>query len=254
MIFLGSPEYAGQYDQRNRLPDAPRRKQRFNKPFTNSFPQAPGDFPGRPRGWLFGNSAEHDRIIHVGSRESFIQIPCVVDVRGRTMKPLTMLVPAIAIAPAALAALLLVAGHAEDEASPVLGGKIPSGYRDWGLICRPRRRQPERFARRSRQRRSDQGLSGGKLRVPRWHDHRASLPGVISRQRKTTKPLAVRNLSLPGLPRTFSSWSKTRKNTPLPARGCFIDDGKLAHVVALDCFACHVPAKARDYLFTHYAP
>ena len=45
------------------------------------------------------------------------------------MKPLTMLAPAIAL----VALLLFAPGHAEDEASPVLG-QIPSGYRDWGLI------------------------------------------------------------------------------------------------------------------------
>ena len=203
MIFLGSPEYAEQYDQRNRLPDAPRRKQQFNKPFTNSFPQAPGDFPGQPRGWLFGNSAEHDRIIHVGSLGLYSN---TLRRRrgGRTMKPLTMLVPAIAIAPAALAALLLVAEHAEDEASPVLEGKIPSVSALGVDLSRPRRKQPERFARRSQQRRSDQAIGKRNFRSPIARSSRNS-PGVISRQRKTTKPLAVRNLSLPSLPRTFSS-------------------------------------------------
>ena len=46
------------------------------------------------------------------------------------MKPLTVLI-AIAIA---LTAAPFAPGHAEDEASPVLGGKMPSGYRDWRLI------------------------------------------------------------------------------------------------------------------------
>jgi Cytochrome P460 len=32
------------------------------------------------------------------------------------------------------------------------------------------------------------------------------------------------------------------------------DDGKPVRVVVQDCFACHMLAKARDYLFTHYAP
>jgi hypothetical protein len=32
------------------------------------------------------------------------------------------------------------------------------------------------------------------------------------------------------------------------------DAGKPTHVVEQDCFSCHVPAKARDYVFTSYAP
>ena len=50
------------------------------------------------------------------------------------MKWFTILVLAIAIALTTLAALPFAPGHAEDEASPVLGGKIPAGYRDWRLI------------------------------------------------------------------------------------------------------------------------
>jgi hypothetical protein len=49
-----------------------------------------------------------------------------------------------------------------------------------------------------------------------------SLPlctGVTSRRRKTTKSLAVPNLSLPGPPRTFSLWSRTQRNTPPRAAG-----------------------------------
>src|SRR5215471_241308 len=45
-------------------------------------------------------------------------------------------------------------------------------------------------------------------------------PGVTIRCRKAKRPLAVANLSWPGHPRTeFSSWSRTRKNSPRPAAG-----------------------------------
>jgi hypothetical protein len=54
--------------------------------------------------------------------------------REHTMKPFTILVRFVAIALTVLAALPFAPGHAEDEASPVLGRKIPSGYRDWGLV------------------------------------------------------------------------------------------------------------------------
>src|SRR5215510_7274416 len=45
-------------------------------------------------------------------------------------------------------------------------------------------------------------------------------PGVTTRRRKTTKSLAVPNLSWPVPPRTGCSlWSRTQKNTPRPAAG-----------------------------------
>src|SRR5260370_17336791 len=54
--------------------------------------------------------------------------------KGRTMKWFTIPILAIAIALTILAALPFASGHAEDEASPVFGVKIPAGYRDWRLI------------------------------------------------------------------------------------------------------------------------
>jgi len=45
------------------------------------------------------------------------------------------------------------------------------------------------------------------------------LPGVTSRRRRTTKCLAEPNLSWPGQPRTFSSWSRIQKRTSRPAGG-----------------------------------
>ena len=32
------------------------------------------------------------------------------------------------------------------------------------------------------------------------------------------------------------------------------EDGKSVHVVVQDCYACHVPVKSRDFIFTRYAP
>jgi hypothetical protein len=32
------------------------------------------------------------------------------------------------------------------------------------------------------------------------------------------------------------------------------NDGKPAAMAVQDCFSCHVPVKARDFIFTRYAP
>ena len=64
-------------------------------------------------------------------------------------------------------------GQADGEAAPIFGLKIPPGYRDWRLIS-VGRRQPQRFARHSGQRRRDRGLPGSAASVPGRHDHCAA--------------------------------------------------------------------------------
>ena len=32
------------------------------------------------------------------------------------------------------------------------------------------------------------------------------------------------------------------------------NDGKPAHMAVQECFACHVPVKGRDFVFTRYSP
>ena len=133
---------------------------------------------------------------------------------------------------------------------------MPSGYRDWRLIS---------VAHEEGNLNDLRAVLGNEIAIKAYREGKLPFPtarslpgspGVMSRQRKTTKPSAVPNLSLPGPRRTFSSWSKTSKKYAATGGWGFaqFDDGKPAHVVVRDCFACHVPAKARDYLFTHYAP
>ena len=60
-----------------------------------------------------------------------------------------------------------------------------------------------------------------------FHSRTAQLsldwPGATSHQRKTTKSLGVNNLSLPALRSTFSSWSRTQRNTQRPAAGASLN-------------------------------
>ncbi len=50
------------------------------------------------------------------------------------MKGIAIFVTAAAMAVSVSGAMTLSAGGADDESSPVFGGKIPPGYRDWRLI------------------------------------------------------------------------------------------------------------------------
>ena len=114
----------------------------------------------------------------------------------------------------------LASGDVDEEAAPLFGVRIPPGYRDWRLIS--------------------VAHEEGNLndRAPFWatmwrltHTEKESFlsptaqsllgsPGATSRRRKTTKSLAVPNLSWPDLPQTgFSLWSRIQRNTRRPAAG-----------------------------------
>jgi hypothetical protein len=176
--------------------------------------------------------------------------------KGHAMRPVTRLVLAIAIALTALAALPFAPGHAEDEASPVLGGKIPSGYRDWRLIS---------VAHEEGNLNDLRAVLGNDVATKAYREGTVPFPdgSIIARLAWSYVPSAENNKAF-GRVQSFVAGSPTnvqfmvKDSKKYAATGGWgfaqFDDGKPAHVVAQDCFACHVPAKAGDYLFTHYAP
>ena len=126
-------------------------------------------------------------------------------------------------------------GQADGEAAPIFGIKIPPGLPRLEVDLRgARRRQPQRSSRHSGQRCSDQGLPGRNASLSRTAQSLPGWPGVTSRRRKTTKSLAVPNLSWPGPPRTFSSWSRTQENTPRRAAGGLLNS-KTANLPTRRC-------------------
>jgi Cytochrome P460 len=50
------------------------------------------------------------------------------------MKRIAFLLVAIAMVAGVVASSVPAAGHADEEAAPIFGIKIPPGYRDWKLI------------------------------------------------------------------------------------------------------------------------
>ena len=169
------------------------------------------------------------------------------------MKPPKMPVPAIAIA---LAALLFAPGYAQDEASPVLGGEIPSGYRDWGLIS---------VAHEEGGLNDLRAVLGNAVAVEAYRKGKLPFPDgtIIARLAWSHVPSEENNKAF-GRHQSFVAGSPTniqfmvKDSKKYAATGGWgfaqFEGGKPVQVVVQDCFACHVPAKARDYLFTHYAP
>ena len=154
-----------------------------------------------------------------------------------------VLVAAVALA-GVVAYMAPASGQADEEAAPIFGitnsPRIPRLAVD---LRGPRRRHPQRSARHSGQRYSDQGVPGRDAPIPGRHHHCPARLELRPVGGKRTKPSAGPNRSWPGHPRTgSSSWSRTQENTPRPAAG-----GSLTSTTANPpdeavhntCFACH---------------
>jgi hypothetical protein len=95
-------------------------------------------------------------------------------------------------------------GRSEQEADPIFGITIPPGYRDWRLIS---------VAHEAGNNNDLRAILGNDVAIKAYREKMLPFPDgtIIVRLawsyvhlRKTTKSLAVTNLSLPGFPLTFS--------------------------------------------------
>jgi cytochrome P460 len=121
----------------------------------------------------------------------------------------------------------------------------------------PRRRQTQRSARHSGQRRSDQGLPGREASVPGRYHHcpaRLELRPVGGKR----KSLCRLQSFVAGQPKNGVQFmvKDSRKYASTGGWGfAYFDDGKPAdEAVHNTCFSCHETVKARDFVFNRYAP
>ena len=167
----------------------------------------------------------------------------------------------VLVAVVALAGLVAytasVSGQTAGEAAPIYGIKIPAGYRDWRLISVAHEEGNLNDLRA--QLGNDVAIKAyreGKLPFPdgtiiaalHWH--------YVSSE-ENNKVFGRAKSFIAGRPRKFSSWSRTQKKYAGTGGWGFADftDGKPAdEAVHRTCFPCHEPAKARDFVFTRYAP
>ena len=83
------------------------------------------------------------------------------------MKRIAFLLVAVAAVAGVVAFTAPASGHADGEAAPIFGVKIPPGYRDWRLISVAHEEgNLNDIACHSGQRPSDQGVPGRKASVP----------------------------------------------------------------------------------------
>jgi hypothetical protein len=167
-----------------------------------------------------------------------------------------VLIAFIALA-GAVAYIAPASGQADGEAAPIFGIKIPSGYRDWRLIS---------VAHEEGKLNDLRAILGNDLAIKAYREGKLPFPdgAIIARLAWSYVP-SEENNKVFGRAQSFVAGPATnvqfmvKDSTKYASTGGWgfaqFKDGKPADEAQHNtCFACHVPVKTRDFIFTHYAP
>lgn len=165
---------------------------------------------------------------------------------------------------ASLAAMVVVAGAAAAVTAPgapydsakIFGGRLPPDYRDWRLVS---------VAHEAGSLNDLRAVLGNDIAIRAYRRGAASFPdgAVIARIAWAYVPSAENDKAfgraqsfVPGAPTNVQFMVRDARRYAATGGWGFVqfNAGKPAPIVVKDCFSCHVPAKAQDYLFTRYAP
>jgi hypothetical protein len=149
------------------------------------------------------------------------------------------------------------AAGVDEAAAPIYGIKVPPGYRDWVVIS---------VAHEAGNNNDLRAVLGNAIAIKAYRDGKLPFPdgAIIARLAWSYVP-SEENNTVFGRAQSFVagdpinlqfSVKDSRKYASTGGWGfAQFKDGKPAdEAVHKTCFACHVPAKANDFVFTHYSP
>jgi hypothetical protein len=179
------------------------------------------------------------------------------------MKRIAFLLVAVATLAGVVAFTAPASGHADEEAAPIYGVKIPAGYRDWKLIAVDHLLVADKVDQLRAQ-------LGNDIAIKAFKEGKVPFPdgSIIAAIHWTRVPSEDNNKVLAGpfpgalsfvvgSPVNVQFMVKDSKKYAATGGWGFADfkDGKPGDKALHEtCFACHTPAKDRDYVFTRYAP
>jgi hypothetical protein len=174
-----------------------------------------------------------------------------------TIKRIAFLLVAVAAVAGVVASSAPASGHADGGATPIFGVKIPAGYRDWKLIS---------VAHEEGSLNDLRAILGNDVAIKAYRDGRLPFPDgtIITRlawnyvpSEENNKVFGRAQSFVPGPATNVQFMVKDSKKYAATGGWGFAQfkDGKPADEALLKtCFPCHEPVKARDFVFTHYAP
>ncbi|CAN5768570.1 cytochrome P460 family protein [soil metagenome] len=149
-------------------------------------------------------------------------------------------------------------GQADTASAPIYGVTLPPGYREWRLIS---------VAHEAGKLNDLRAILGNDIAIKAFRDGTSPFPDgtIIARLAWDYAPLAESSAAF-GSPQSFVTGAPkngvqfmVKDSKRYAATGGWgfaqFDDGKPADVAMHEaCFACHQVAKARDFVFSRYAP
>jgi cytochrome P460 len=161
----------------------------------------------------------------------------------------------------ALSSLVIYMAHASEQAdpdaAPIFGVKLPAGYRDWKLIS---------VAHEAGNNNDIRAILGNDVAIKAYREGKLPLPdGAIITRLAWSYVASEENNKVFGRDQSFVAGPPTnvqfmvKDSKKYAATGGWgfaqFKAGKVDNTAQLNtCFPCHVPAKAEDFVFTHYAP
>jgi Cytochrome P460 len=179
------------------------------------------------------------------------------------MKRVGFVLLAVATLAGICAYIVRASGQSEADSSPIYGVKIPAGYRDWKMIAVDQLLVPGKTDQLRAQLGNEAAINAfreGKLPFPD-----GSVIAAIHWNRVPSEynnnvldgPFPGAQSFVVGSPVNVQFMVKDSKKYAATGGWGFADftgpkpGDKALHET---CFPCHIPAKDRDYVFTHYAP
>jgi hypothetical protein len=173
------------------------------------------------------------------------------------MKGFAYLLFAVVALTGVVAYMAHASAHSDAEADPIFGIKIPPGYRDWKLIS---------VAHEEGNLNDLRALLGNDVAIKAYRAGKLPFPDgtIIARLAWSYVP-SEENNKVFGRSQSFVAGAATnvqfmvKGSRTYAATGGWgfaqFKDGKPDPAAALKtCFPCHDPVKARDFVFTRYAP
>lgn len=176
------------------------------------------------------------------------------------MKPILVLMVAVAALAGLGAYSVPASGHAGEAAAPIFGIQIPPGYRDWKLIS---------VAHEEGNLNDLRAVLGNDVAVKAYREGKLPFPdgAIIARIAWTYVPSEENNKAfgrsqsfVPGAaPDWYLQFMVKDSKKYAATKGWGFAQFNKDHIPADEakhktCFPCHEPAEARDFVFTHYAP
>jgi|SRR5208337_111334 len=173
------------------------------------------------------------------------------------MRRIVFVLIGVAALAGVVAYMVPASGQADGEAAPIYGIKIPPGYRDWRLIS---------VAHEEGNLNDIRAQLGNDVAISAYREGKLPFPdGTIIvalhwnyvASEENNKVFGRAQSFIAGSPKNIQFMVKDSKKYAATGGWGFADfaDGKPAdEAVHKTCFPCHEPAKARDFVFTRYAP